>query len=119
MTRGRPAANPLDLDPASAWVPRRVRPITRVVPWLVVVLALVQIGAQLPVIHDHGGATAGLYDEECSLERMGTAPGGAIVADVPDPGVPLLARPIAPVPGDPAPAVRPTLPPGSRAPPTA
>jgi hypothetical protein len=95
-----------------------MRSISRVVPWLVVVLALVQVGAELPVVHAHGGASAGIHNEECSLERMMMAPGGAIIIDAPDAGVSLLARPISLAPGDPAPATRATLPSGSRSPPT-
>ncbi len=96
-----------------------MRSTSRVVPWLVVVLALVRVGAELPVVHEHGGAAAGIYNEQCSLERMVMAPAGAIIIDAPDAGVSLHARPISLAPGNPARATRPALPSGSRAPPTA
>jgi hypothetical protein len=95
-----------------------MRSIAGGVPWVVVALAVVLVGAEVPVVHEHGGAAAGLYNEECSLERLVTAPGGAILAGVPDAGALLLALPIVLAPADPAPATRPALPSGSRAPPT-
>jgi hypothetical protein len=96
-----------------------MRLIARAVPWLTVALALVLFGAELPVVHEHRGSTAGIYNEECPLERLAMAPGGAVLADAPDAGVPLLGLPVPPAPGAPAPATRPSLASGSRAPPTA
>jgi hypothetical protein len=96
-----------------------MRPIARAVPWLAVVLALVLVGTELPVVHAHGGRTAGLYNEECSLERLATAPAAAVLGDALDAGAPLPALPVPPAPGDPAPETRPPLPSGSRAPPSA
>jgi hypothetical protein len=95
----------------------RMRTIARAVTWLVV--ALVLAGAELPVVHQHGGSTAGIYNAECPLDRLAAAPGGVVCTVTSDGSVPLVAVPTPPVPRDAAPATRPALPSGSRAPPAA
>jgi hypothetical protein len=62
-------------------------------PWfvratLLGVLALVVLGAELPEIHEHGGSTPGLYNEDCPLARLA----------VPSWGMPALAPPTLPQP---------------------
>jgi hypothetical protein len=49
---------------------------------LALVLALV--ATDLPVVHAHGGAHAGLYNEECPLGRLATPP-SAVLADTSPP----------------------------------
>ncbi len=96
-----------------------MRSLARAVSWFAVLVALVVVGSEIPVVHHHGGPTAGLYNEECPLERLATAPGGAIITDDPDGASPLLALPVPLAPDDPAAPAHPSLPSGSRAPPAA
>ena len=93
--------------------------IARVLPWLAVLVALTLSGAAIPVVHEHAGATPGLYNEECALERLAMAPGGVLGTTPPDATAPLPAL-VLPLPPDaPALPARPPLPSGSRAPPAA
>jgi hypothetical protein len=47
-------------------------------------LALVLLGAEIPEVHDHAGATPGLYNEDCPLGRLAT-PSWGVAAEASDP----------------------------------
>jgi hypothetical protein len=84
---------------------------------LALVVTLVVLGVQAPEVHEHGGSSAALYNEECSLSRLATGPGGAAV---PDPTVILPHGPATPLVvalAAAAPPARPLLPVSARAPP--
>jgi hypothetical protein len=80
-------------------------------------LALVLLGVEIPEVHEHGGATAGLYNEECLLERLAAGVPGATLPDVSDAPRSVSVAPLVVLP--PAPARLPlALPPSeARAPP--
>lgn len=80
-------------------------------------VAVVLLGVEIPEVHEHGGATTGLYNEECLLERLAAGVPGATLPDVSDaprsvPVAPLVEPPPAPAWLPPA-----VLPSDARAPP--
>jgi hypothetical protein len=93
-------------------------PRTRRLTLLALLLGLALFAVDLPELHQHDGATAGLFDEDCPFERLASAPPGAPLPHRLDPG-PLLSPPSPLFLGaapSPARIVRPAS--GARAPPS-
>jgi hypothetical protein len=92
-------------------------PRARRLTLLALLVGLALFAVDLPEVHQHDGATAGLFDEDCPFERLASAPPGAPLPDRLDAN-PLLSPP-APVfvgaPPAPVLVVRPAS--GARAPP--
>jgi hypothetical protein len=80
-------------------------------------LALVLLGAEIPEVHDHAGATPGLYNEDCPLGRLATPSWGlaaAVMSPLPQPDPACEPAP-PPIPAEPSAAAAPAF--AARAPP--
>ena len=80
-------------------------------------LAVVLLAADIPEVHDHAGATPGLYNEDCPLGRLATSSWGlAAKASDPLPQPAPACEPATPsIPLEPSAAVPPAF--AARAPP--
>jgi hypothetical protein len=85
-----------------------------------VLLALLVVGAEVPALHHHQSRDPALYDEECPLARLAANTRTLATAHGPhtDPGAPLAASEILPMPPAPRTVGAPIGTTEARAPPT-
>jgi hypothetical protein len=94
--------------------------ISRLAAVCAALVCLVVVAVEIPTVHEHASGTAGLFNEQCLLERLATAPASAVL--------PLTLEALEPPPAVrgralaallPAPLARPVPPTDPRAPPLA
>jgi hypothetical protein len=88
-----------------------------VVRVLAVALALSWLGMEAPILHRHGDAGEGLYDDECPLARLAATETRVGIASAADPVQPIAAAPLSAAPAAARPAAVSVHPAVARAPP--
>jgi hypothetical protein len=98
----------------------RASPLCRLGAGFAALLCLLVVVVEIPTVHTHQAGSAGLYNEECLLERLATAPVSAVLTLALEALEPLPAvRARVRTPSLPAPLARPVRPADPRAPPVA